>query len=126
MSYCRFSSDFGLSDVYAYESIYGGYTVHVAKFHRDVPKEKYEHINLPERDAPKEEWDKYAENYIAFIHRDRSDEEYYEIDSEYAGKTFYKSSLKELLDLLLEIKKAGLHVPKDCIEAICEELYDEL
>jgi len=40
MSYCRFSSDNFKSDVYCYESCYGGFTIHIAgnkKKYRPIP-----------------------------------------------------------------------------------------
>lgn len=52
MSYCRFSSDDGKSDVYVYHSVQGGYVTHVAG-RRSTGKgaNEYENINLPHAGA---------------------------------------------------------------------------
>lgn len=107
MSICRFSSDDWKSDVYAYESVYGGVELHVAT-NRKVG-------NIPSMgdltDIDGEEFTKRHRRQMKALKKAKS----VPIGGKYDGKSFTFNNLEELYDFFFELKKEGYHVPKNAI-----------
>jgi hypothetical protein len=113
MSYCRFSSDNCASDVYAYESVLGGFQIHVAgrRVVGEVPK-------LPP--FSKEKIDEYMaarEVQGAFLDACA----YEDIMLPHAGESFVEPTAATCADRLLLLRALGYHVPQHAIDALREE-----
>ncbi|PXV54210.1 hypothetical protein SAMN04487785_11410 [Dyella jiangningensis] len=115
MSYCRFSSNDFLCDVYVYESCLGGWEIHVAA-NRVVFKEP-----LPDP-LP---WS--AENAEACVARMRKVSamvdvaDRVDIDLPHAGESFNESSPGECADRLEYLRGLGYVVPQHAIDTLREE-----
>lgn len=116
MSYCRFSSDGFQSDVYVYESCYGGWNVHVASNH--IVTELPEVPGMFEVE-PGEWLAAHNAQMEALKTAEREP-----IGGEYDGEscTFY--TLDELLQFLVVLSESGYHVPEYAIERIEEEMKE--
>lgn len=143
MSYCRWSSDFGMCDVYVYEDTHGGWTTHVAG--RRLKHEPPQHI----KDMPMTT----GEEVVAAWKAERAwrmtlpgkpyetaaivdgkvipgagepgweiaETEYIDLVGPYAGDSFNDSTPGECADRLEEIRASGLNVPQYAIDALREE-----
>ena len=114
MSYCRWSSDDYKSDVYCYESVYGGFDTHVAG-RRHVPKE-----SLP----PKVSFDDigaWMERHQE-VSRIIGEADLVDIGLEFDGETFHDENAEGARNTLLMLRKAGYNVPDYAIEALEEEM----
>jgi hypothetical protein len=114
MSYCRFSSDNFKSDVYVYENIIGGYTIHVAQSRviGDVPKIP----NLIEASL-----NDYMEAYTKQTEFMKT-ADYENIGLKYDGKTFNIDSATECAEKLIELRKEGYHIPDGVIDILVNEI----
>ena len=116
MSYCRFSSDNFQSDVYVYESCYGGWDVHVAANH--IVTELPEVPGMFEVEPG--EWIKAHNAQMAAL--DTAERE--PIGGEYDGDSHNFSTLDELLQFLVVLSESGYHVPGYVIKCIKEEMKE--
>lgn len=124
MSYCRWSSDRGYSDVYVYEDVHGGWTTHVAEMRRppgapllaheamcaaiDEGKSSHEAaITYQEAEKKRDAWD--AENPLSKIQHDE------------AGACFNHATPGECADNLERLRDEGFTVPSYAIDALREE-----
>lgn len=152
MSYCRWSSDFGECDVYVYEDVAGGWTIHVAgrKLKHRVPDEIRALFDIP-RDAAD-----YGAKYVAAmdaerkwreslpcveypckysnpdgtvtpgVYRTPADSEFIDLDtiSPEAGKSFSADTPGECAYLLEVLRERGFRVPQYAIDALREEQFE--
>jgi len=117
MSYCRWSSDNMRSDVYAYEDVAGGYTVHIRKSRPTNPEilPDFPAKALAEKDIEAvQEWmDKKRVAYPKLVYED--------IGLEHDGETMGAESLRELHMVLSYLKGLGYYVPDVTFEMIEDE-----
>lgn len=100
MAYCRWSTDLGRCDIYAYADVAGGYTVHVAK------RKRADRANAICRDLAK----------LPPVG----------IDAPSAGKSFNVPTLEELKKLLLSLRAEGLRFPDYVLEDIDIDIDSEI
>ncbi|MES2973336.1 MAG: hypothetical protein V4757_06990 [Pseudomonadota bacterium] len=141
MSYCRFSSDNWMCDVYVYEDVSGGWTTHVAGRRSVIP---------PIPDLPimwgvglAGQWDKEARRFVyasrwqalqarlifgfkAFwshhLHmRSRELIPLRPIGGKHDGETFNSADPFECAELLVYLRHHGYKVPQYAIDALREE-----
>lgn len=117
MSYCRWSSDDSKSDVYVYESVNGGFDVHVAG-----NKVNFDRSKLPPMPNIKDSdfGEKYIER-IKIISSLLEDAEIEPLNSKHAGKSYNFESPGETALALEDMKQDGLHVPDGVIEELLKE-----
>lgn len=119
MSYCRFSSDDWLSDVYAYDHVDGGITIHVAGI-----RYVFDRSQLPPRvDPVVDGFDGYFRRYqtVSALVRSAARER---IGGPYDGHSWDGLSHEEALTVLNTLVEAGYHVPALAFEQLREELHD--
>ena len=96
MSYCRFSDCGYQSDVYAYEDVAGGFTVHLASYRYDraIPEHDFSGVEAMNASNArrKEAFDQAKRLPIGLPH---------------AGATFHCGSLEMLLARLQELRTTG-------------------
>lgn len=105
----------GYCQVYLYEDVNGGYTLHVAT-HKVPPGAPEHDINvLIERglDAYQEQNNLYKEW--------RKSVKPIPIEHEYAGQSYNLNTLGEVISLLTEMRTAGVIFPDYLIEVLAEE-----
>lgn len=122
MSYCRWSSDSHRCDIYAYEDVNGGWTVHVAGRKKDVPldwKSPIERVVLGElaSDAFPEAYAKWNGEYDALP--------WVDLTAPSAGKHFNVPDLEEFKALMLSLRAEGLRFPDEVLSAIDEEMAEQ-
>jgi hypothetical protein len=122
VSYCRFSSDNFHSDVYVYESCYGGYQTYVAgnRVVGDIPKTPENWWKDPNKDEAIEAYLKAHNEQMEFVRTATRES----IDLPHAGESFVDNSLEELLGRLLWLRSLGYNVPESAIEMIKEEIEE--
>lgn len=114
MSYCRFSTDCYQSDIYAYDCVYGGITIHVASNRResDQPRPML---------AP----DGNRETYLAYMRQCAdwvANSKHVPIGLPHDGQTFvFGTDLEAALRKLRELRQLGYRVPDIAIEALESE-----
>jgi hypothetical protein len=117
MSYCRWSSNDSLCDVYVYADVSGGWTTHVAG-NRLVYKGE-----LP----PPFDWDNEENVGERFIERERivrklrKEAERVNIGLPHDGATFNDPTPGECADRLESLRSMGYVVPQYAIDALREE-----
>lgn len=111
MSYCRWSSDNGKCDVYAYQGDDGKYHIHVASSRvvGDVPKQDW---STPETlyDSCKAQA-KFMETCVREP-----------IGLKWDGMSFTEVTLTDLCNSLVTLKSAGYNVPQWAIDDVLDEL----
>ena len=114
MSYCRWSDDGFQSDVYAYESNGGGFSVHVAskRYDRAFPEFDFSSVEAM-REAQRAREIAYREARLLPIGLPED------------GKTFHCGSREALLARLLNLREIGYRVPQHAIDAVVEEMNEE-
>lgn len=140
MSYCRFSSDNGRSDVYVYEHVHGGFTTHVAGRKRAFPPIP----NIPMRWIPRlgGEFDKTSRTvvYPSWRHKMAARIVYgiwgrwrrlsmwsvgiiplRDIGLPHDGETFSDETIAECIERLEALCRLGYHVPKSALAALRQE-----
>lgn len=119
MSYCRWSTDNFECDIYAYEDVNGGYTLHVAssRFASKIPD-----ASLSLKDIGKPGWLEQHKGRQAVI--DASP--LVAIGGEYDGLTFNEPDLDSFRSRLLQLREAGYAFPDYVLEVIEEEIKDEI
>ena len=96
MSYCRFSSDGGKSDVYCYRCIFGDYITNVARNRlgeitpNNLVEPTYAPIGLP-----------------------------------YDGLEFNDKTIEEFNNRLLHLRECGYHVPECAVTRIDKEIKED-
>jgi hypothetical protein len=113
MSYCRFSSDNFASDVYAYESVHGGFQIHVAgsRVVGDVPKlPPFSKDNAEAYMTAREAQGAFLDTCV-----------YEDIMLPHAGESFVEPTAATCADRLLLLRALGYHVPQHAIDALREE-----
>lgn len=115
MSYCRFSCDDCLSNVYAYQDVELHYVVYVASstpvFEVDLPPE------VPIEPGREEEW---VERHIAVSNLVR-DAKRRSLDLPYAGTRNLFKTPYETFQFLLELRSLGYHVPQRALDLLERE-----
>ncbi len=121
MSYVRWSSDGFRSDVYAYESCYGGFELHIAG------RRKAGVDSIP--DSPT--WAEIMEDPQGSLIKRNAWNEAYErlpwesIEHPDAGKTFAFDTLEELRDALAAYRAEGVvRVPEWLVPMLDEEIAE--
>ena len=115
MSYCRFGPE---SDVYVYEDVSGGWTIHVADAAGlEHPRgEPYPQMDFSSPEAITDSLDAMSRWREEAVRYDRGLEqvkEYYNVPSQV-----------ECLDLLLHLRSLGYTVPEHAIERLEEEILE--
>lgn len=119
MSYCRFSSDNWRSDVYAYESCYGGFTTHVAgnRLEGDTP--------IPEMPV---DWHKLPVDELVRLHEAQSawidHARHVPIGLQCDGETFQDETVVALRSRLLWLRELGYLVPDATIAMLDAEIAE--
>jgi hypothetical protein len=114
MSYCRWSSDNWMCDIYCYYSTGDKYVTHVAgnRVVGNIPKiPKYS-------ESSKDEWNKAYKAQMDFM--DSCEREY--IGLPYDGMTFEDDTLIDFLNRLTHLRNTGYNIP----DFVFEEIKDEL
>ena len=119
MSYCRWSSDDFRCDVYCYEDIYLGYTIHVAG--RRIVFDGTEPNPVELRKDNIEEFAKYQEDFSNWI----GTAQRIDIGLPHDGESFSFYDPEETANKLEELRNIGYMVPQYAIDALREE-SDEL
>lgn len=124
MSYCRWSSDNFKCDLYAYEDICGGYTIHIAARRykeggrKPIPKACFNAEGSYKRGESAEAdrlWDE---------HWNSIDERTEEITLPFAGTTINLNTLEEMRDKMKELVAIGYKVPDYVFERIEDEIKE--
>src|ERR1700761_29275 len=115
MSYCRWSSDDWMCDLYCYEDCRGGWTTHVAGNRPiDVPR------NNCDMFTDMDGWMKaHQEQMKALDSIGRED-----IELPYAGETFNDPTLEKFKDRLLMLRELGYKFPDYVLEEVEKEIAD--
>ena len=116
MSYCRWSCDDFRSDVYCYESYYGGFVTCVAG------RRYVGHIeSLPALTADNVEgWMAAKDKQIADLDKC----EIVPIAHPDAGEEFVDINIEDMLDRLEYLQREGFHVPQSAFDAIRAEIEE--
>jgi len=111
MSYCRFSTDGHMCDVYVYEAR-EGYVTHVANTKQMVP-------------APKDWWPGITDEEFKLAAAARrtfmEERELVQIGLEHDGATFIDDSPLSCAERLQSLKDKGYQVPQSAIDALLKE-----
>lgn len=123
MAYCRFSSMDGKCNVYAYEDVYGGYTIHLAGRKRtNIDKAPpYPDLSLLDKDLEEfKRQDKIRRDW------DESEGKVWEnLKLKHASRTFREDSLEDFRDRLIYLRELGYTFPDYVFDCIEEEMQDE-
>jgi len=117
MSYCRFSHNDHQCDVYAYEDVNGGITVHVAG-KRYVFKSPLPAPALP---ADSVAWFERHELVSEMLKQATM----VSIDLPYAGKTRDGMSYEDAAAFLQELRQLGYRVPQYAIDELLKDAAEE-
>ncbi len=113
MSYCRWSTDDHMCDLYVYDSVSGGIAIHVAG-NRLIYKEPLpgavSHLDIDAFMA------RHAKVNQMIDEADRVN-----IDLPYSGESWDGLSNKEAIELLIELRQLGYRFPEHVIGMIQEE-----
>jgi len=119
MSYCRWSSDNWMCDVYVYEAEIG-FTIHVAgsKYVDEIPK-----VPPMPHEGTDEQWDEWFKLYNAQMEAvKKSAKNMKKIGGIYDGQTFICDDQKATIEKLRDIKEHGYNVPEFVFESLQEEI----
>ena len=116
MSYCRWSTDINdnkQSDLYVYEDVMGGYTIHVASRRRVIktPIPQYDGDNIMDWHVKRNQWIKDNNTFE-------------DINGPFDGESWHGISFAETLEVLKLLEQAGYNFPSDLIDNIIENHYD--
>jgi hypothetical protein len=114
MSYCRWSSNNSMCDVYVYEDVAGGWTTHVAAKRRVLPPIP----SLPLGRVPNRIWALWERRVRALSLRLIPMRR---IGLLYDGCSFNEETPGYCADLLEELRDMGYRVPQHAIDALREE-----
>lgn len=116
MSYCRFSTDDFLCDLYCYESELG-FETHVASLRSIYTEPLPPPVSFDDADAYCERW------RIVMDMLDRAERK--PIGLPYDGQSFYDDNLEDFLARLRELKAVGYQFPDYVIESVEQEIAEE-
>jgi hypothetical protein len=120
MSYCRWSNDNYQCDVYCFESVCGGFDIHVAA--RRYVSDKL----MPE--LPDKWWDPPPEKMLAVFQRREQwleNADLVPVGGEYEGESFHKPDLAACAERLEMLREAGYRVPQYAIDALRAEAEED-
>lgn len=126
MSYCRWSSQDFSCDVYAYEHVAGGWTIHLAgnRVVGDIPPVPA----FPPQGCSQDEVAAWAKEYAtasAVRHSFLMGAERVDIDLPHAGESFDCQSLEEFRAKMLELREIGYRFPDSVFDQIDEEMREQ-
>ena len=113
MSYCRWSTDDHMCDLYVYDSVSGGIAIHIAGnrlIYKDALPEPVSYLDI---DAFMARHEKVGQMIDA---ADRV-----KIDLPYAGESLDGLSNEEAIEFLIELRQLGYRFPEHVIGMIQEE-----
>lgn len=125
MSYCRWSSDSYMCDLYCYEDVSGGFTTHVAgnrRSRRPETPDPMGDVGLALlKDKDHSAWEKLYDDFFAELD---------EIDLEnlglpYDGRSFNDDTLEEFLERVRLLARVGYNVPEYVEAIILEEIEEQ-
>lgn len=118
MAYCRWSCMNGYCQVYLYEDVSGGYTLHVAS-HKLPPgaPEHGLHLIIDKGFAAYK-----AQN--ALYEQWRSSVRLMPIEHEYAGQSYGLDEIAEVISLLTEMRAAGVVFPDHVLKILAAEALE--
>jgi hypothetical protein len=124
MAYCRFSTDCFRCDVYAYEDVSGGWTIHVAARKRDVPADFIDPLlTLIEGFDPGDVVDAEARvKEYNRVHAILDNLPWIELASPSAGQSFREHSLEGFRDRMVKLREEGLRFPGEVFTDIDNEI----
>lgn len=118
MSYCRWSTDDFQCDLYIYEDVAGGYTIHVAGNKVVFPEDLPEYVDLTPETA--EAWMERHQKVMAMIeHAERVP-----LNLPHDGDCFRLDTPTEAADKVQELMGMGYRCPPDVIEVLRAEAVD--
>lgn len=120
MSFCRWSDMDFACDLYVYESVYGGYVIHIASMRvvGDIPKQ----MDIPETLEPIEAWfDQWYDSHQKQMKWLETAEKK-SIGLPCDGKTFNTDTAQECLDKMLELRAMGYQFPDYALTSLREEI----
>lgn len=117
MSYCRWSSDNWKSDVYVYEDVGGGWTIHVAGNKTIEPAPTVPALGS----VSNEEWLAAHKVQMAFLNTAPRKS----IGLSHDGQSFNEDDIPTTISRLLELRSMGYHVPEYALESLRDELTAE-
>lgn len=105
MAWARWSSDGYMCDVYVYETGEDSYTVHVANYRpvEPIPVLDVEALLAGDEDRFLESLERQNKALDSTPRQ--------EIGGKYAGQTFRDLSLRQLYELLVDMKREGYYIP---------------
>ena len=114
MSYCRWSSDNWMCDLYCYKNVSGFWTTHVAssRLITEIPK-------IP-KNADIETWVKTFQAQTKAL----ENAEYKPIDLPYDGETFNDPSLDTFLERLNCLKEVGYNIPNYVFDVVEKQILE--
>jgi hypothetical protein len=119
MSYCRWSTDAFRCDVYAYEDVSGGWTIHVAGRKRQIPDSVVCPFSMPDYASP--EWFKYYQEFQTAL----DSYPFVALTAPSAGETFNEPTLAEFRDRMTVLRAEGLRFPNYVFDVIDQEIAEE-
>lgn len=119
MSYCRWSTDDFLCDLYCYESD-EGFVTHIAANRPIWGDKRPDPVPFNNETIGDGSW--LARRNLVMDLLDEINRE--PVDPEYAGKHYLDDTLEEFLARLISLKNAGLSFPDYVIENVKQELKD--
>lgn len=125
MSYCRWSTDNFQCDLYCYEDVSGGYTIHVAA-RRSITPYPYEgsyqeFIDLCLSNQFTERWLERHKKWSEETEKIKKKS----IGLPYDGETFNDPNLEAFLDRLLMLREVGYKFPDYVLENVKHEIMEE-
>lgn len=117
MSYCRWSSNNWDCDVYVYEDVAGGWTIHVAGRRRKPITGPCPAMDFSGPDALAESYKKQRE----WLDGEGTDYEWEDLPEKWACESYNVPTPGEAANLLQQMLDDGLHVPVEVINELREE-----
>ena len=121
MSYCRWSSDNFMCDLYCYEDVNGGWTTHVARS-RPARRPQPEMPDLISGTIDVPAW---LEAHNAMM-ADLDTIPRVPIGGPHDGQSFNDATLEEFRDRLLMLRAAGYRFPDGVLAAVEEEIAESI
>lgn len=123
MAYCRWSSMEGRCDVYAYEDVHGGYTIHLAaRKRKNIDKAPpFPSIEILMNNI--DEFKKVSKKYKEWLNSDEA-QEFENLTLKHAGETFREDDLEDFRNRMTYLHELGYTFPNDVFECIDEEIKE--
>jgi hypothetical protein len=123
MSYCRWSTDDFMCDLYCYEDVNGGWTTHVAarrRVRRPTSPSPYTLEAIRTAKPGGDTWAKTARAY----HDELASIPHENIGLPYDGQSFNDDTLEDFRARLLMLREAGYQFPDSVLEEVDAELAE--